>query len=176
MKYLIQYHNFEGQGGYPAKDAKSSDLLSEFTHSISSKKKHYILNSKNDIIFLIVGIRFNQNERKKFFLWSESPIDRFTENPDSDGWYEAYSEKQWFLYPPKCINTLKGFDDFKARTSNFSLGLMDISTWEILDQLKDLSLKYRCNNPNQITWIQYKENFEKEIFKEFGFVIRKSIN
>jgi hypothetical protein len=172
MRYLIQYHNFEGQGGYPAKEAKSIERLSNLTHSISSRKKHYILNSQNDVIFLIVGIKLRKNESKKYFLWSESPIDRFTKKPDNFGWYDAFSDRQRFLCPPQFINDLEGFDELISKANNFSLGLMDISKWKILDQFKDLSNKHKCKNLDQMTWGQFIENFEKELFKEFG-VIRK---
>lgn len=111
MRYLIQYHNFEGQGGYPAQGVPNLKL-SEFTHTISSKKKHYVLNSINDKIFLIVGIKLNKNEKKKYFLWSESIIDDFDKEPDKDGWYNVHSERQNYLCPPQYINDLNGFVGF----------------------------------------------------------------
>ena len=139
----------------------------------SLRKEHYILNSKNDIIFLIVGMKLRYQIAKKYSLWSESPIDYFTDKPDKDGWYEAYSDRQYLLCPPQYINDLDGFDELISKANNFSLGLMDISKWKILGDLKDLSKKYKCKNSDQMTWGKFIENFEKELFNEFG-VIRKT--
>lgn len=166
MRYFIQYHNYEGQGGYPAQGSPNMKL-SEFTHTISSKKKHYVLNSVNDKVFLILGKKLNKNEKKKYFLWSESLIDDFDKEPDKNGWYEMHSERQSYLCPPQYINDLNGFNELITKSSNFSLGLMDISEWKILNQFINLCNIHKCKNLDEITWKQHIDLFERETLKRF---------
>lgn len=167
MKYLVQYHNFDlNQGGFPGYGTKEEEKLSESSHSISSRKKSILFDSYGDTIFLIVGIRFKKNENKKYFLWSKTIIEEVDKVEDEEGFCNA-GGRQYLLCPPQLLNEIEGFTEFKRRISNFSLGLMNITTWEFLDQLKQLYQLYKCKNPDQITRIQYIETFKNEVSKKF---------
>lgn len=97
-RYWIQYHNFEGQGGYPAKEILNENrvtILSKATHTISTSKSS-ILNTNGNTIFLILGR--NVKKKKKYYLWTETIVDE-VKQLYSEKLYDALGT-QFFMYLP----------------------------------------------------------------------------
>jgi hypothetical protein len=168
MKYLLQYHNFEFQGGFPAafsfdgKKISDNEKLSDISHSITSSKKKLVLNAKGDTIFLIIGIKIKQGENKKYFLWSETVINQDEPKTDEEGRYDLIGKQHW-LYPPQYLNIYERFDYFLHKSGNFSVCMVDISTWEFTQKLIELSKEYKCKDPQNITFGQFKDDFRREV-------------
>lgn len=161
-RYWVQYHNYD-KIGYPAGDIleeKPDLLLSEFTHSISTKKP-WIKQTKDDTIFLIVGMTVNK--KKKYFLWTKTIVEK-VKPMDRDGIFDAVG-KQWILEPPQLLNDKTGFVDFISKTANFSIGFQNISDWPFLNTLKKLSEDFRCQNVRKLTYREYIKNFEAGLSK-----------
>jgi hypothetical protein len=160
-KYFIAYHNFEGQGGYPADEIlheEKNRVLSRANHTISSSRPT-ILYTPGNTIFLILGI--NVKKKKKYYLWTETIVDELR---------EGYSEKMYdvqgpqsFMYLPPLLNEEPGFSDFRNKAGNFGLGVQEITNWEFLKVLIRLRDTFRCKNQNVLTYRQYIEEFENSL-------------
>ena len=162
MRYLLQYHNFEYQGGFPASDAGNDEKIGNILHTITSKKRKLVLNAKGDTIFLVVGIKIKKGENKKYFLWSKTIVNHDEPKPDDDGYYDLVGTQHW-LCPPQYLNELDGFDIFLHKSGHFSVCLVDISSWEFTKELIRLSAEFKCKNPMLVSFKQFKENFRNEV-------------
>ncbi|NOU18011.1 MAG: GIY-YIG nuclease family protein [Bacteroidales bacterium] len=159
-KYWIQYHNYDAEKGYPSQgilESFENELLIDSTHYISSRKRS-ILYSKGDAIFLILGKTINK--AKCYFLWTATIVEEVEFLEEENLIYNAIGE-QHFIMPPQLLNNLGGFLEFKKITGNFGLGFQNITNWEFLETLRNLTCKNLCKKEDKITFKEYVRQFEE---------------
>lgn len=157
-RFWIQYHNYDAEKGYPSQDILddyNENKLEDSHHYISTRKRG-ILYSQGDTVFLILGKTINRV--KNYYLWTKTIVEEVDFLEDEDLIYNAIGEQN-FIYPPHFLNDKEGFANFRKKAGNFGLGFQNISSWDFLKTLKDISEKYECTKENSLTYKQYIDEY-----------------
>lgn len=163
----IQYHNTD-KIGFPAESILNDEPnlpLLESTHYISTNK-HWIKQTKGDIIFLILGLTVSG--KKEYYLWTKTLVKSIEDiNIDGDFQYNA-SGDQFYIYPPQLLNDKSGFEEFFIKTGHFSIGFQNITDWKFTETLKNLGEKYKYAGDPKLSFKQYINEFLKVLNKRKG--------
>lgn len=163
-KIWMQYHNYD-KLGFPASEIlreAPNTPLSECDHWVSTSKPS-ILQSYNDVVYLILGMTINYY--KHYYLWTTTVIDEVIEKKDENGMYNAHGE-QSFIYPPALLNDTPGFKAFFRKAGHFAYGFQNITNWEYAVTLENLKLF--SNYPDYKTpYKVYTNRFKKRLYKKY---------
>jgi len=158
-KIWIQYHNYDDEKAYPSQESIDSTedyLLTDCTHYISSRKRS-LLYTKGDTIYLVLGKTFSK--AKRYFLWTKTIVEEIDFLVDEELVYNAFG-KQSFINPPQYLNNIEGFKEFRIKTGNFGLGLINISNWTFTETLEEIAHKNVKRNSDNLTYKNYIHLFE----------------
>ncbi len=161
-KYWIQYHNYNTLGYLPVEQILDESLLEEYDYDEVlpgvSTNKRAVLNTKDDTIFLIVGIG---EKPKQYYLWSTFICEETTTSDYEDScFYNAFGSGHLMNFP-QLLNS-KEFNEFKSFCGNFGFGFMRIKDSPYLNTLKELSEKHKPKS-SKVNFCQHIVSFYTQV-------------
>ncbi len=159
VKHWIQYHSIYQNGTLPAGEAlEGNDKAVETVHYISTKKRS-VINSKGDIVYLIIGAKIERNPKTQYFIWSKTYIEEI-DFLDNINLSFNISGDQYLFENPIHLNSVIGFEEFRKKMGNFAYGFQSIAED---DPMKNLFVNLTNGNYLSDEALSYKDYVNKYI-------------
>lgn len=120
---FLQYHSFEKMGYLPGDSDDNTVNTDNLNYGIYTKKR-VAINMLGASVILIVGLKFIDSQKNRYYLWSELTVEDVQFDPEYQDYIVQGIEN--IMSNPIDLTDLEGFDEFRMKCGNFAYGLQSM--------------------------------------------------